>query len=165
MRTLYLDCGMGAAGDMLTAALLMLADDREGFLRRVNAALGGMAAVSCAQVSKCGVQGLHVTVSVGGDVEGKEPRHRHEHTSIGEIRALLAAAPVSEKVRADARAVFDSLAAAEAAVHGQEMENISRFSTVSPRRRPRSTGGRSRTSTSTSSAASTPWPTCSACAC
>ena len=124
MRTLYLDCGMGAAGDMLTAALLALADDREGFLRRVNAALGGMAVVSCAQVSKCGVQGLHVTVSVGGDVEGKEPRHRHEHTSIGEIRALLAAAPVSEKVRADALAVFDSLAAAEAAVHGQEMENI-----------------------------------------
>ena len=24
MRTLYLDCGMGAAGDMLTAALLAL---------------------------------------------------------------------------------------------------------------------------------------------
>ena len=124
MRTLYLDCGMGAAGDMLTAALLMLADDREGFLRRINAALGGMAAVSCAPDSKCGVQGLHVTVSVGGDVEGKEPRHPHEHTSIGEIRALIAAAPVSEWVRADALAVFDSLAAAEAAVHGQDMENI-----------------------------------------
>ena len=30
MRTLYLDCGMGAAGDMLMSALYELAPDREG---------------------------------------------------------------------------------------------------------------------------------------
>ena len=36
MRTLYLDCGMGAAGDMLTAALLELLPDREGFLKELN---------------------------------------------------------------------------------------------------------------------------------
>ena len=35
MRTLYLDCGMGAAGDMLMAALYELAPDREGFLRKM----------------------------------------------------------------------------------------------------------------------------------
>ena len=31
MRTLYIDCGMGVAGDMLAAALLELADDRAAF--------------------------------------------------------------------------------------------------------------------------------------
>ncbi len=124
MRTLYLDCGMGAAGDMLTAALLALADDREDFLRRINTALGGRAEVSCAPDSKCGVQGLHVRVLINGDEEGGELHHHHAHTSIAEIRALIAAAPVSERVRADAAAVFDSLAAAEAAVHGREPENI-----------------------------------------
>ena len=124
MRTLYIDCGMGAAGDMLTAALLALYEDQDGFLREINTALDGRAVVSAAPDVKCGVQGLHVTVSINGDEEGEELHHHHHHTSIGQIRDFLKAAPVSEKVRSDAIAVFDRIAAAEAAVHGGEMENI-----------------------------------------
>ena len=124
MRTLYIDCGMGAAGDMLTAALLALYEDQDGFLREINTALDGRAVVSAAPDVKCGVQGLHVTVSINGDEEGEELHHHHHHTSIGQIRDFLTAAPVSEKVRSDAIAVFDRIAAAEAAVHGGEMENI-----------------------------------------
>ena len=37
MKTLYIDCNMGAAGDMLMSALLELHSDAEGFLSRLNA--------------------------------------------------------------------------------------------------------------------------------
>ena len=69
MRTLFLDCGMGAAGDMLAAALLELHPDRAGFLARLNGL--GIPGVSVAAEScvKCGVAGTHVRVTVGGEEE------------------------------------------------------------------------------------------------
>ena len=36
MRTLYIECNMGAAGDMLMAALYELLEDKEGFLKEMN---------------------------------------------------------------------------------------------------------------------------------
>ncbi len=124
MKTLYLDCGMGAAGDMLTAALLALTDEPQHILDTLNTALGGRARVTAAPDKKCGVEGLHVSVTVGGDEEGEEPRHAHGHATLAEIRALFAAAPVSRKVCADATAVFELLAAAESEVHGCALEEV-----------------------------------------
>lgn len=128
MRTLYLDCGMGAAGDMLAGALLALLDEdaQREFLREINAALDGRAAVTAAPDIKCGVQGLHVRVTIGGAEEGMEPRveERHHHNGIKEIRALIDSLPFPDSVRHHARAIFDDIAFAEAQVHGQDMEHI-----------------------------------------
>ena len=131
MRTLYLDCGMGAAGDMLTAALLDLLDEQgqAAFLEEINAALAGKAVVSADPETKCGVKGLHVHVTINGEEEGHEhhhhdEEHHHHHNGIQEIRALIDTMPLSEDVRDNARYVFDSIAGAEAEVHGQDMEHI-----------------------------------------
>lgn len=87
MRTLYIDCGMGAAGDMLTAALLELHPDPAAFLERMNAlALPGVE-ISALPCVKCGVTGTRVEVLVGGaeeesaDAEGPHGHaHVHGHT-------------------------------------------------------------------------------------
>lgn len=87
MRTLYIDCGMGAAGDMLTAAMLELLHDKEEFLKELNG-MGLPGVVFKAEPSvKCGITGTHVTVTVDGAEEeshdhhhGDEHSHSDEHT-------------------------------------------------------------------------------------
>ena len=131
MRTLYIDCGMGVAGDMLTGALLDLLDEQgqAEFLKEINAALAGKAIVTAEQETKCGVRGLHVHVSINGVEEGHEHHHHdgehhHHHNGIKEIRELIDAMPLSETVRYNARKIFDCIAEAESEVHGQDIEHI-----------------------------------------
>lgn len=84
MKTLYLECNMGAAGDMLTAALLELHPDPQDFLRRLNGlGLPGVE-VTAAPSVKCGITGTHVSVTVHGEEEGSVDAsfagHTHEHS-------------------------------------------------------------------------------------
>lgn len=124
MITLYIDCSMGCAGDMLTAALLELHPDKDDFLRRMNAALGGKAVLTAAPDSKCGIIGTHVTVLINGDEEGEATRHHHEHTSISEILSFVDSVPLEVKVREDAKKVYSLIAEAESRVHGHPIENV-----------------------------------------
>ncbi len=79
MRALYLDCGMGAAGDMLTAALLELLPDPDEFVKELNA-LGIPGVLFNKESSvKCGVTGTHIAVTVNGREETNHEHHYHEH--------------------------------------------------------------------------------------
>lgn len=124
MKTLYIDCAMGCAGDMLTAALLELHPDRDGFIARMNDALGGKAVLSAAPDRKCGVMGTHVTVLINGDEEGEPERHHHHHTSVAEITEFIDTVPLADDVKDNAKAVYTHIAEAESRVHGHPIENI-----------------------------------------
>ena len=123
MRTIYLDCGMGAAGDMLTAALLELHDAPEAALTALNRAFTGMAVLSAQQEKKCGIVGTHLTVSVEGEERQEYPGHGH-HASLAEVREFISGLELPRKAIRDALAVYDQLAEAEAKVHGCPLENI-----------------------------------------
>ena len=80
MKTLYIECAMGAAGDMLTAALLELMPDKEAALVKLNA-MGIPGVVFEAEPSaKCGITGTHMRVLIHGKEEGAVPcGHTHAH--------------------------------------------------------------------------------------
>jgi len=134
MSTLYISCEMGAAGDMLMAALYELLPDQESFLRTMNELLPDVT-VTAEDSVKCGVHGTHMRVTIHGHEE--ESHHHHEHTahqeheehdhhehhhhhSMQDIRDILAGLPLQEQVRTEAEAVYWDIAEAEAAVHGTE---------------------------------------------
>ena len=79
MKTLYLDCGMGAAGDMLAAALLELLPDREAFVNELNGLGIPGVRFQADPAVKCGITGTHMTVTVNG-AEEESFDHQHGHT-------------------------------------------------------------------------------------
>ena len=149
MKTLYLECNMGAAGDMLTAALLELTEDRQAFTDRMNAiGLPGVK-VEAEPAVKCGIIGTHMRVTVNGaeeesldaDSHGHDHHHDHEHehhhdhdhdhehghhhhASVKDIGEIIDGLDVPEKVKADAKAVYALIAEAESRVHGRPVTEI-----------------------------------------
>ena len=126
LKTLYLDLSMGAAGDMLCAALLELCPDRAEAVSALNAIGIPGVRLSLEPREKCGVLGSHFSVLVDGEEEKPDepPEHHHHHHGLHDIRALIASLKLDDAVKADALSVYDLLAAAEAKAHGAPMEHI-----------------------------------------
>lgn len=79
MRTLYFDCGMGAAGDMLTASLyeLLNNEERKLFIEKMNTVGIPKIKYEAEASTKCGIVGTHMKVTVDG-MEEMEHHHHHE---------------------------------------------------------------------------------------
>lgn len=154
MKTLYLDCGMGAAGDMLTAALLELLPDPDAFVAELNALGIPSVAFIREPSTKCGITGTHMAVKVNGaeeDVSSEhhhdhehshdhehehahehphdhshehEGGHTHHHSGMHDIAQIVAGLHLPESVRQDVLAVYDLIAQAESRAHGVPVKEI-----------------------------------------
>lgn len=147
MRTLYIDCAMGAAGDMLTAALLELLDDPESFLHELNhIGLHGVTVTREPSV-KCGITGTHIHVNIGGVEEDEHlhdhdhdhdhhhhdhdhhdhdhhHHHHHDHSGMHEIEHRVSHLHLPDAVRGDVLAVYRLIAEAESHAHGVPVSDI-----------------------------------------
>ena len=111
---------------MLCAALLDLCPDRDEAVAALNAIGIPGVCLAAEPREKCGVMGVHFSVAVDGTEELPDeplPEHHHHH-DLQDIRALIQSLPLEEPVCADALAVYDLLAAAEAKAHGAPVEQI-----------------------------------------
>lgn len=79
MKHMYIDCSMGAAGDMLTAALLELMPDRDKTVDKLNKmGIPGIKYESF-DIDKSGVSGTRVRVTYKGEEEVTEDVHSDHH--------------------------------------------------------------------------------------
>jgi len=147
MKTLYFDCGMGVAGDMLVAALLELMPDPESELEFLNS-LGLEGVVIKREDSvKCGIKGTGLNVLIdgvqeqAGDLHEHAHNHKHghghgnshsleegafidEHRGMSEIETIVSRLSLGEKIKEDILAVYNLIAQAESQVHGVAVNKI-----------------------------------------
>lgn len=144
MRVLYLECSMGASGDMLMGALSELVDQNIFLQKMKDAGIEGIT-VTLAPSMKCGIMGTHAAVKVNGEEEHSEDihhdkhehlpafdhdhddehhEHHHHHASMSEIESTINALHVSDLVKKNALEVYHLLAEAESRAHQVPVSEI-----------------------------------------
>ncbi len=147
MKILYFDCFNGASGDMILGALLDAGVPLDG----LRAALGSLAingyGITADRVLRAGVSATKFRVVEAGtpapahthshghlhaahlehpthSTHPKHPKHHHPHRSLPEIYALIDRSALSAAGKDRAKALFERLAVAEAAIHQMPVERV-----------------------------------------
>lgn len=145
MRTLYIECNMGAAGDMLTAALSELIPDVDAFMEKLKSLeIPGVVYERDYKFS-CDIRGAHMHVYVNGEEEVSEDvhehhhhdhdhehehhhehhhHHGHHHTSMADVDHIVSGLDVSDKVKKDILGIYNLIAEAESKAHGKPVSEI-----------------------------------------
>lgn len=132
MKLLYLDLSMGAAGDMLSGALLGLfkEEEQKRIVEKLNAVAPEGVTIELSGATRASIYGNRFHVIINGEEEGEEHQehhdhenghdhheHMHHHTSMAEICAIIDSMDLPDKVLQDAKMVYAKLAQAESVCH------------------------------------------------
>lgn len=131
MGTLYFDCSMGAAGDMICAALFELVTDSGKMLYKLNdMGLPGVEYIP-QKCEKYGVQGTNMMVRIHGEEEETahhhghhESGHVHSHMTLADVEGIINALLVPEEIKASVRSVYQIIAEAESKAHHCEVVEV-----------------------------------------
>lgn len=126
-RTLWIDPGFGASGDMLLGALLGLGADVDVLRERLDGLGVAGWSIEMTTTTRCGLSATRAIVL--DDVHEHEHEHDHDHGHDHgrrwcEIDALLAAATLPDRVRDGARRTFRLLGEIEAAAHDIALDDV-----------------------------------------
>ena len=121
MKTLYLELNMGAAGDMLAAALAGLLDDQEGFVKELCDMNIPGAEITIEDRKSFGIVGKSFSVKINGHCEEDGAYHGHSLYDIGNIVESL---NTTGDIKKDILAVYNIIAEAESRVHGVNVREV-----------------------------------------
>ena len=132
MKTLFLECTMGAAGDMLMSALIELHENPDEFVEKFNHLGIPKVKLEKEQSVKCGITGTHMRVLIDGAEEQSgdthlhsyghhhnheqdhhynhehehNHSHQHSHSSLHHIEHIVSHLPLEKQVKQDVMAVY-----------------------------------------------------------
>jgi uncharacterized protein (TIGR00299 family) protein len=133
MKTLYLECCTGAAGDMLTAALyeLLKDNDKKCFLKQINSLGLNDISVTARPIEKNSINGTKIYVKIFKEEEHEKNfhhignnLHKHNHTNLKTIETVISRLKASKKVKDNAINIYNIIAKGEAKAHGKPVEQI-----------------------------------------
>jgi uncharacterized protein (TIGR00299 family) protein len=133
-RVLYFDCFSGISGDMALGAMLDAGLPLDDLKRALGSLALGDVHVHAGKVLRTGVSATKFDVHEHRhdqphdhhhhDEHTHEQAHSHAHRSLPEIFALIDRSSLSAAGRERARAMFQRLAEAEAAIHQMPVEQV-----------------------------------------
>jgi pyridinium-3,5-bisthiocarboxylic acid mononucleotide nickel chelatase len=137
-RVLYFDCFSGISGDMALGAMLDAGLPLADLKRALGSLALGDAHVHATRVLRTGVSATKFSVHEHKHDRAHDHRHDHEHThahgnerghahahrSLPEIFALIDGSSLSVEARDRAKAMFQRLGEAEAAIHQMPVEQV-----------------------------------------
>lgn len=151
---LYIECKMGAAGDMLMSALYELLSDtqKKKFVDTMNSVFGNDVQIQPDAKNTCGINGTHIHVLVHNTEEGCDHiddykvlnhdvhtdchkhhhentihhghSHEHHHYSYQSVRHIIEHLHIDDEVKTNAEKIYEIIGNAEAHVHNSTLENI-----------------------------------------
>ena len=115
MKTLYFDCFAGASGNMILGALVALGVDRTELVEQLKLLDIASFEIEFTIRDKSGISAVHAEVKVP-----PEHAHRHLHT----IEKIINDSRLNNSVKKRAVEIFKNLAAAEAKIHGIDIQKV-----------------------------------------
>ncbi len=126
MKTLYIECNMGAAGDMLCAAFADLFDDKKALEKEIASIGLPLISVTLESRKSSSIMGTYCNVLCKGEAEAGESINSEIHSSrdISSVISIINELNVSDNIKSDAVNIYNIIAEAESKVHGVRVSEV-----------------------------------------
>jgi pyridinium-3,5-bisthiocarboxylic acid mononucleotide nickel chelatase len=115
MKTLYFDCFAGASGDMILGAMVAAGVDPDHLRRQLSLLNAAGFDVNFETVNRAGLGATYARV---------ETAEEHTHRHLADVKRIIDASGLSERVKQRAVQIFTRLAEAEARVHNEPVDDV-----------------------------------------